>query len=177
MDLQGNIYFCSLTYVRKVATNGIITTVAGNGAPVFVPLLDNGKQATAVGMDPIWVAVDSAGNLSIVDGGDSDVFKVDSNGVINLFAGSAARLRRRLRTGNQSQSLLHRRPPVWTISGMCSSGSGNVAPVSFSGLAPGFVGLYQVNVEVPPLVASGNARVNRIIAGGGNSNTVLLPIQ
>jgi uncharacterized protein (TIGR03437 family) len=54
---------------------------------------------------------------------------------------------------------------------------GNVAPVSFSGLAPGFVGLYQVNVEVPPLVASGNARVNMIIAGGGNSNTVLLPVQ
>ena len=54
---------------------------------------------------------------------------------------------------------------------------GNVAPVSFSGLAPEFVGLYQVNVEVPTLAASGNARVSMVIAGGGNSNIVLLPIE
>jgi hypothetical protein len=34
-----------------------------------------------------------------------------------------------------------------------------------------------VNVEVPTLAASGNARVSMVIAGGGNSNIVLLPIE
>lgn len=55
---------------------------------------------------------------------------------------------------------------------------GNPAAVSFSGLAPGFVGLYQVNAEIPAVVASGNASVSMVIAGAGkSSNSVLLPIQ
>jgi uncharacterized protein (TIGR03437 family) len=36
--------------------------------------------------------------------------------------------------------------------------NGVSAPVSFAGLAPGFVGLYQVNVQVPQ-VAAGTAQV------------------
>jgi uncharacterized protein (TIGR03437 family) len=50
------------------------------------------------------------------------------------------------------------------------------AAVSFSGLAPGFVGLYQVNAVVPPGLASGNQPVV-ISVGGSSSNSVLLPIQ
>ncbi|HLK22064.1 MAG TPA: SBBP repeat-containing protein [Bryobacteraceae bacterium] len=50
------------------------------------------------------------------------------------------------------------------------------APFSFSGLAPGFVGLYQVNAEVPAGLAPGNQSVLLSI-GGSTSNTVLLPIQ
>jgi minor extracellular serine protease Vpr len=49
------------------------------------------------------------------------------------------------------------------------------APVSFSGLAPGFVGLYQVNAEVPTGLGSGNRPVVLSI-GGGSSNSVLLPV-
>jgi len=50
------------------------------------------------------------------------------------------------------------------------------APVSFSGLAPGFVGLYQVNAAVPLTVATGNQSVV-IALGGVSSNSVLLPVQ
>jgi uncharacterized protein (TIGR03437 family) len=50
------------------------------------------------------------------------------------------------------------------------------AVVSFSGLAPGFVGLYQVNAVVPSGVASGNQPVV-ISEGGSSSNSVLLPVQ
>jgi uncharacterized protein (TIGR03437 family) len=50
------------------------------------------------------------------------------------------------------------------------------ATVSFSGLAPGFVGLYQVNAKVPAGLASGNHPVV-INVGGSSSNSVLLPIQ
>ena len=377
VDLQGNVYFCSTGYIRKVATNGIITTVAGNGRAIFVPPLDHGKQATDVGMTPVWVAVDSTGNLYIVDGGDSDVFKVDTNGVINLFAGTlppsfggdggpATKAQLLAPTaagvdnlgdvfigdsGNNRISEVYSgltQPPAgspgFTAAGVVNAASfatggvvpgaiatifgtnltsqtginltsglplptkflnvsvkvngtpaalfavdnvngqqqinfqvpweakgtamievanggstsapvnvpvlgaqpgiinytsggltfgailhqnfqladtahpakpgetvliyctglgavnsppadgaasngqttvakpvvaigGNVAPVSFSGLAPEFVGLYQVNVEVPTLAASGNARVSMVIAGGGNSNIVLLPIE
>jgi uncharacterized protein (TIGR03437 family) len=54
--------------------------------------------------------------------------------------------------------------------------SGVNAPVSFSGLAPSFVGLYQVNALVPAGLASGNQSVV-ITIGGSLSNAVLLPIK
>jgi uncharacterized protein (TIGR03437 family) len=50
------------------------------------------------------------------------------------------------------------------------------APVSFSGLAPGFVGLYQVNVQVPASLSAGNQPVVLTIAGF-MSKSVLLPVK
>jgi uncharacterized protein (TIGR03437 family) len=50
------------------------------------------------------------------------------------------------------------------------------AAVSFSGLAPGFVGLYQVNAAVPSGIASGNQPVV-IREDGSSSNSVMLPVQ
>jgi uncharacterized protein (TIGR03437 family) len=44
------------------------------------------------------------------------------------------------------------------------------APVSFSGLAPGFLGLYQVNVQVPPNAPTGSAVPLTISIGGKTSN-------
>jgi uncharacterized protein (TIGR03437 family) len=52
--------------------------------------------------------------------------------------------------------------PVVTIGGVA-------APVSFSGLAPGFAGLYQVNVTVPPGIVAGNQPVAVSIGGRASS--------
>jgi uncharacterized protein (TIGR03437 family) len=52
---------------------------------------------------------------------------------------------------------------------------GTKAIVSFSGLAPGFVGLYQVNAEVPEGLTAGNQPVAVELAGV-SSNSVLLPV-
>ncbi len=49
------------------------------------------------------------------------------------------------------------------------------APVTFSGLAPGFVGLYQVNVQVPMEVPAGTQPV-QIIVDGVPSNTVTIEV-
>ena len=59
--------------------------------------------------------------------------------------------------------------PVVTIGGLN-------APISFSGLAPGFVGLYQVNVQVPSGLAAGNQPVVMTMLGAA-SNAVLLPVK
>jgi uncharacterized protein (TIGR03437 family) len=51
------------------------------------------------------------------------------------------------------------------------------APVFFSGLAPGFVGLYQVNVKVPEEAPSGNAVDVILTLGGVASNAVTMAIE
>ncbi len=55
--------------------------------------------------------------------------------------------------------------------------SGQPASVSFSGLTPSYVGLYQINVLVPPGVQSGNAVSVVISSGGIQSSPVTIPVQ
>ncbi|HXJ42641.1 MAG TPA: hypothetical protein VNH18_25395, partial [Bryobacteraceae bacterium] len=59
--------------------------------------------------------------------------------------------------------------PTVTIGGM-------VAKVSFSGLAPGNVGLYQVNVQVPKGTPAGDAVPVILKIGGVASNTVTIAV-
>jgi uncharacterized protein (TIGR03437 family) len=51
------------------------------------------------------------------------------------------------------------------------------AIVSYSGLAPTLVGLYQVNALVPAAAAPGNAVPVTIAIGGIGSNTVTIAVQ
>jgi uncharacterized protein (TIGR03437 family) len=60
--------------------------------------------------------------------------------------------------------------PVVTIGGV-------TAQVTYSGLAPGEVGLYQLNVVVPAGVATGNAVPVVITSGNGISNTVTIALK
>jgi trimeric autotransporter adhesin len=62
------------------------------------------------------------------------------------------------------------RTPTVTIGGLN-------APVNFSGLAPGFVGLYQVNAVVPKGVASSNAVPVTINIAGQTSPQVVISVQ
>lgn len=55
---------------------------------------------------------------------------------------------------------------------------GNIgAEVAFSGLAPGFVGLYQVNARIPPNVSSSDNVPVAISIGGVTSNTVTIAVR
>ena len=60
--------------------------------------------------------------------------------------------------------------PVVTIGGA-------PATVSFSGLAPGFVGLYQVNVQVPATAPPGAAVPLVLTIGGLPANTVTIAVE
>jgi uncharacterized protein (TIGR03437 family) len=64
--------------------------------------------------------------------------------------------------------------PLSTVSGsIVVTIDGITAPVSFAGLAPGFAGLYQVNVTVPASVSTG-APVS-VVMGAGMSKPMALP--
>ena len=60
--------------------------------------------------------------------------------------------------------------PIVTIGGV-------PAPVTFSGLAPSFVGLYQVNAQVPDSAAPGSAVPVALTIGSVTSNTVTIAVQ
>ncbi len=86
MDSAGNLYIADTdnNRIRKVS-NGVITTVAGNGTQGFSG--DNGPATSAQLYIPGGVAVDSAGNLYIADTYNNRIRKV-SNGVITTVAGN-----------------------------------------------------------------------------------------
>lgn len=67
-------------------------------------------------------------------------------------------------------------PAATTISSVLANIGGSPAVVEFSGLAPGFVGLYQVNLLVPAGTPAGNQDLV-ISVNGVPSNTVTLPVQ
>jgi uncharacterized protein (TIGR03437 family) len=54
--------------------------------------------------------------------------------------------------------------------------AGNPATVSFSGLTPGSVGLYQVNVQVPGNVVTASA-APLVLSSGGNSTAAAIAVQ
>ncbi|HEY4086864.1 MAG TPA: hypothetical protein VGM43_13045 [Bryobacteraceae bacterium] len=83
---SGDVYFADIgsNRIRKIS-NGIITTVAGNGTAGFSG--DNGSAVNASLNEPCAVAVDSAGNLYIIDRGNIRIRKVDTAGVITTIAG------------------------------------------------------------------------------------------
>ena len=85
-DAAGNLYIAdfSNSCVRKVNTNGIITTVAGNG---IVGYTGDGGPATAAENNYVnSVAVDIFGNFYLTNG--NNVRKVNTSGFISTCAGN-----------------------------------------------------------------------------------------
>jgi sugar lactone lactonase YvrE len=90
LDLVGNLYIADYSNqrIRKVDTNGIITTVAGNGSATFA---GDGGAATNASLDLLYdVALDAPGNLYIADGNNLRIRKVDTNGIITTVAGGGS---------------------------------------------------------------------------------------
>ena len=54
---------------------------------------------------------------------------------------------------------------------------GSSAEVLFSGMAPGFVGLYQVNARVPTAAPAGDEVPLEIEIGGKTSDTVTMAVR
>jgi sugar lactone lactonase YvrE len=83
-DKAGNLYIADSYSVRKVDTSGKITTVAG-GTLTATP--GDGGPATSAGVIPRAVAIDAAGNIFISDYLTQSVREVNTQGIINGFAG------------------------------------------------------------------------------------------
>jgi len=90
MDASGNLYIADASNhrIRKIATNGTISTVAGNGVQGYS---GNGGSATSASLRfPVGIALDSGSNLYIADAGNHVVREVTPGGIIFNAAGNGA---------------------------------------------------------------------------------------
>lgn len=89
IDPAGNLYLAEAFAhrVRRVdAATGLISTIAGTGEAGFSG--DGGPARSARLNFPVQLAFDSAGNLFVLECGNSRVRRIDASGTITTVAGS-----------------------------------------------------------------------------------------
>jgi sugar lactone lactonase YvrE len=87
VDSAGDVFVADTgnNRVRKIAPNGMITTIAGAGGAGFSG--DGGPATQALLNSPTGLALDRTGNLYITDSVNFRIRKVDANGIISTVAG------------------------------------------------------------------------------------------
>ncbi len=88
-DAAGNMYIADYgnLRIRRLDTNGIITTIAGKGTAFYS---GDGGSATNAGMRPFSLTIDNAGNLFFTDQTSERIRKIDTNGTISTVAGNGS---------------------------------------------------------------------------------------
>ena len=88
VDPAGNVYVGESNghRIRRIDPSGTITTIAGTGEDGTGG--DGGPATAAQFMNITAMAIDSAGNLYIVDDGAQRVRRIDPSGIITTFAGT-----------------------------------------------------------------------------------------
>ena len=88
-DTSGTFYFSDTANHRvyKADSTGAASIVIGTNAP-GTP--SDGKAANTQPIDSPWgLALDSAGNLYVAGKGNSQIYKIDTTGIVTKFAGGA----------------------------------------------------------------------------------------
>ena len=88
VDSSGNLYIADTSNhrIRKVSTDGTISTIAGNGFAGYT-----GDDVSAVSTrlsNPSAVVIDAAGNVLFTDRGNNRIRKVSTAGTISTIAGT-----------------------------------------------------------------------------------------
>lgn len=125
-DQSGNLYLADAGnhVIRKIAADGSMTTVVGNGSAATS---GDGGAATSASINyPGDVAVDSAGNIYITELNGNVVRKVNSSGVISTLIATGTY------TGENVSSSSARTPGVW---GIAVDGGNNIFVMEKNGIA------------------------------------------
>lgn len=148
-------------FTKADGTTLLTTLTIGAAAPGLFSTFQNGQgQAAALNQD-------NSQNLG--------TRPAARGSVIQIFAAGAGATTPVLDTGaaapmNGSPLIFTQLQPTVTI-------GGKNAAVQFSGLAPGFVGLWQINAVVPADVTPGPTVPLYVTIGGAVSNTVTVGVQ
>jgi uncharacterized protein (TIGR03437 family) len=180
VDVAGNVYIADTFHnrIRKVASSGIITTIAGNGNAFYSG--DGGSATSATLFFPRDVAVDGAGNVYVADTSNNVIRLLvpqnpvlSANGVVNaasfLPKVSPGALASIFGVNFASGSVAASGLPLPTVLGPVSvTVNGQNAPLLF-------INATQVNFQVPWETPLGNANIS-VVVNGLISNPVSVPV-
>ena len=87
-DTIGNFYIAdgNNNRIRKVNTNGLITTIAGNGVPTYSG--DSTLATLSSIYSPTGITIDRFGNIAFSDNHNNRIRKISSIGIISTIAGN-----------------------------------------------------------------------------------------
>jgi len=191
-DTAGNLFVADYGnhVIRKINTNGIVSTFAGNGTAGYAG--DAGQAIVAELKFPRDLKFDRTGNLYVCDGGNFAVRRISTTQVITTFAGtgisghtgdggqaSAAQLGLPYRTGfdrhgnlfivdghNNCIRMVDTTGVITTVVGSDSAGfSGNGGPASAARLNTPTALAFDRNGNLY-IVDRGNQRIRRVNATG-----------
>ncbi len=85
--VSGAIFICDRdnNRIRKMTTNGVVTTYAGSGIAGYL----DGSAASAKFSSPTGITADNSGNLYVTDGGTL-IRKITPGGIVSTLAGAVA---------------------------------------------------------------------------------------
>jgi uncharacterized protein (TIGR03437 family) len=181
MDAAGNIYFTDTnnSRIRKITTDGIITTIAGKGGGAYSG--DGGLATSAALNFPRSIALGPNGTIYVADTGNHVIRVLTPtfaaiSGVGNAASGAARISPGALASiygsgfGNSKFVADDGRPwPTFTPQLVSVTVNGVAAPLYF--VSPG-----QINFQVPSATpATGTANI-AVVVIGGSSNTIAVPV-
>jgi sugar lactone lactonase YvrE len=107
VDRRGNLFIADAynDSIRKLTTDGVVTTVAGNGSPGY----SDGQVGVAMFDTPCGIAVDRDGNLFIADTGNRAIRKINTKGEVSTIAGRS--------DGSQGREVTLNRPVGIAVTG------------------------------------------------------------
>ena len=85
LDAAGNLYVADYgnNEIRKIATDGTVSTFAGNGTQGVI----NASDTLATFNEPAGITIDAAGNLYVADSGNNLIRKISATRAVTTLAG------------------------------------------------------------------------------------------
>jgi uncharacterized protein (TIGR03437 family) len=179
--VPASLFYVSGGYIAAQAPTGL-TPGANTSIKVTTPTGSTNTVSVAVtATNPGIFTVDVGGsgqakalNQDGTQNGDGTIFTTDKpaprGSVISLFASGLGALTPPIPAGTPAPT-----NPLSTVPNVTASIGNQPATVLFAGAAPGLIGVYQVNVQVPAAVPSGTNRV--VVNAGGNTSQAGVTVE
>jgi uncharacterized protein (TIGR03437 family) len=151
--------------VAGVSVNIAVINNGITGSSISVPVLDAQPGVFSYSVGGVTYGAILHANFQLAD----TAHPATAGETVLIYCTGLGRVENPPKTGTAGSGQITTANPTVSI-------GGKNAAVTFSGLAPGFVGLYQINAVIPGGLASGNQATVASL-NGSSSNSVQLPVK